>query len=252
MVMKGEGLMAVGVMWMMTTLTLIFVVLRVYTRLVVVKSYGMDDHGRILLVLFTVFITLSAQRGFGQNVSDIGHPQDIPSAILLEAIGQIFAVLGMAVAKWSLGLFLLRIVVKIWQQVVIWTVMLMLMGASISLVFCFMLQCSPPAYLWDRAIEGGHCDVPMLPVSIVYATACVFTDFFFALLPWVFIWRLQMSKREKLTILFSMSLGLIAGAFGIMRAVEIPSLMDPNYTSTFTGAYPQSSFALTNICDGDT
>lgn len=103
-------------------------------------------------------------------MSDIPDPNDIATAILLEAIGQIFAVLGMAVAKWSLGLFLLRLVVKLWHQVAIWIVMLVLMGASISLIFCFMLQCSPPAYLWDRTIDGGHCDMPMMPVSIVYAS----------------------------------------------------------------------------------
>lgn len=34
-------------------------------------------------------------------------------------------------------------------------------------------------------------------------------DFFFALFPWLFIWRLQMNKREKLVILSSMSLGVM-------------------------------------------
>lgn len=36
--------MAVGLMWMLTVVALIFVALRIYTRLVVVKAYGMDDH----------------------------------------------------------------------------------------------------------------------------------------------------------------------------------------------------------------
>lgn len=130
----------------------------------------MANGQQVLLALYTVFITLSAQYGFGQNVSDIPDPEDISLAILLEAIGQIFAVLGMAVAKWSQGLFLLRLVVRIRHQAAIWIVMLVLICASVSLIFCFMLQCSPPAYLWDRTIEGGHCDVPMLPVSIVYAS----------------------------------------------------------------------------------
>lgn len=44
MAMKGKGPMAVGLMWMLTVIVLCFVALRTYTRLVVVKSYGMDDH----------------------------------------------------------------------------------------------------------------------------------------------------------------------------------------------------------------
>ena len=40
-----------------------------------------------------------------------------------------------------------------------------------------------------------------------------------------------MNQREKLIILSSMSLGLIAAAFGIKRASEIPNLMTQNYLS---------------------
>ena len=42
-----------------------------------------------------------------------------------------------------------------------------------------------------------------------------------------------MNQREKLVILFSMSLGFIAAAFGIKRATEIPKLLSQNYLSTW-------------------
>ena len=87
---------------------------------------------------------------------DIPVVDDLVKAVLFEAIGQTFAVVGMAVAKWSLGLFLLRLVNKTWHKVVIWIAMGSLMGASISVCFVFWLQCSPPAYLWDRRIDGGY------------------------------------------------------------------------------------------------
>lgn len=77
------------------------------------------------------------------------------SAILFEAIGQTFAVIGMAVAKQSLGLFLLRLVTETWHKLAIWMTMGSLMAASISVCFVFWLQCTPPAYLYDRRIPGG-------------------------------------------------------------------------------------------------
>lgn len=175
--------------------------------------------------------------------------EDVPGAIMWEAIGQCFAVLGMAVAKWSLGLFLLRLVTQKWHKVSIWLVMGALMGASISVCFVFMLQCSPPAYLWDKSIKGGHCDLDATPVSMTlcsmlptlppqcfvqvlrFATGesvprlqraderesvlttpkvlCVFADFFFALMPWIFLWKLNMNQREKMIIAISMSLGVM-------------------------------------------
>jgi hypothetical protein len=105
--------------------------------------------------------------GFGQNMSDIPSTQDTTQAVLFECISQTFNVLGMAIAKWSLGLFLLRIVQQTWQKVAIWAALSLLMGASISCLFCFWFQCSPPAYLWDRTIPGGKFDVDQLPISII-------------------------------------------------------------------------------------
>lgn len=79
----------------------------------------------------------------------------------------------------------------------------------------------------------------------------MFADFFFALFPWLFLWSLQMGRREKLVIAGSMSLGLLyvpfpelaylsydltrinhsAGACGIKRTIEVPSLSSQNYLS---------------------
>jgi hypothetical protein len=44
MAMGGDGPWAIGVMWALTVGVFIFVVLRVYTRVVVVKTFGIDDH----------------------------------------------------------------------------------------------------------------------------------------------------------------------------------------------------------------
>ena len=44
MAIQGDGPWAVAVMWAVVAVTLIFVLLRIYTRAVVVASYGIDDH----------------------------------------------------------------------------------------------------------------------------------------------------------------------------------------------------------------
>jgi hypothetical protein len=40
----SDALSAVTAMWVLTVLTLVFVILRTYTRAHVVKAYGIDDH----------------------------------------------------------------------------------------------------------------------------------------------------------------------------------------------------------------
>jgi hypothetical protein len=116
-------------------------------------------------VCYTTATTVSAHYGFGQRVADIKDVEDLVNTILFEAIGQTFAVVGMAVAKWSLGLFLLRLVTQAWHKIAIWITMASLMAASISVCFVFWLQCTPPAYLYDRRIPGGYCHINTTPVS---------------------------------------------------------------------------------------
>ncbi|KAM6519004.1 hypothetical protein FALCPG4_012660 [Fusarium falciforme] len=255
MAMGGDGPWAISVMWSLTAVTLIFVILRVYTRVFVVKSYGVDDHVYNLafgfLFFYTLFTTISAKYGFGQNMSDIKDLDDTAHAILFEAIGQTFAVVGMAVAKWSLGLFLLRLVKAQWHKIVIWISMGVLMAASISVCFVFWLQCSPPKYLWDRRIPG-RCHIDSTPVSMLLCILCVIVDFFYALFPWLFIWGLQMNTREKIVILSSLSLGVIAGACGIKRTIEVPELSSPNYLKDTVGliVWSAAEISVTMICIG--
>lgn len=80
----------------------------------------------------------------------------------------------------------------------------------------------------------------------------MFTDLFFAVFPWIFMWKLNMNQREKLVILSSMSLGLIAAAFGIKRATEIPNLMTDNYLKDSVGiiVWSAAEMAVTMICIG--
>ena len=127
---------------------------------------------QVLLVCYTAATTVSAHYGFGQNMADIADVEHLVRAILFEAIGQTFAVIGMAVAKWSLGLFLLRLVSETWHKIAIWVTMSSLMAASISVCFVFWLQCTPPAYFYDRRIPGGHCPINTTTVSFTLCSTC--------------------------------------------------------------------------------
>ncbi|KAK8013864.1 hypothetical protein PG990_007160 [Apiospora arundinis] len=254
MVMGGDGRRAVTVMWALTIVTFVFVVLRTYTRLVVVKLFGIDDQVYILafifLVCYTAFTTLSAKFGLGQHAHDL-EPADMARAVLLEVIGLTFAVTGMVIAKWSLGIFLLRLVMETAHKWAIWTAMLSLLAASISTCFVFWFQCTPPPYLWDRRIDG-ECHVDSTPVTMTLCVICVIVDFFFALFPWLFIWKLNMNTREKLVILLSMSLGVIAGACGIKRTMEVPELAARNYLNDTISlvVWSAAEIAVTMICIG--
>lgn len=153
-------------------------------------------------------MSIAAHFGFGQDLGNV-QQDHISTAILLESIGQTCVVLGMAVAKMSLGFFFLRIVQDRWQRILIWGVMLLLLLASLTCSLFFWLHCEPYHYLWDHSIPGGRCGLPLLPSAYVLAVVCILTDFFFAIYPWLIMWGFTMNKREKYVILGSMSLGIM-------------------------------------------
>jgi len=44
---------------------------------------------------------------------------------------------------------------------------------------------------------------------MIYLAWCAAVDFYFALLPWIFIWNLNMKFKEKMSIAISLSLGFM-------------------------------------------
>ncbi|ROW10044.1 hypothetical protein VPNG_06517 [Cytospora leucostoma] len=258
--MGGRATTVLPLMWVFVAIVFVFIGLRLYTRLRIVDQLGADDHiytmsgfyvrDQVFLLFYVLFLQISAAYGFGQSITTLSADH-AATAIKWEMVGQTFAILGMAIAKWSLGLFLLRIVIQRWQRVAIWSTMVSLLLVSIITAIIFWIQCLPPASIYDQRVEG-RCIVKITPFSIVLGAWCIFADFFFALLPWLFIWSLNMSRLEKVTIAGSLSLGIIAGACGIVRTMELQGFNSNNYTEATVGliVWSAAELAITMVCIG--
>lgn len=100
-------------------------------------------------------------------MEEIGDQNKVVKATLYECIGQGFAIVGMAIAKASLGAFLLRLVVIPWHRWVIWFMLAFVVLASIAQVLVFWLSCVPLEFVYDRFIPGGHCPIDTRPTSYI-------------------------------------------------------------------------------------
>ena len=67
----------------------------------------------------------------------------VTKATLYECIGQGFAIIGMAIAKASLGFFFLRLVSSRLHRIAIWTAMALVSAASIGKGLPALLTDSP-------------------------------------------------------------------------------------------------------------
>ncbi|KAL1969383.1 hypothetical protein VTN77DRAFT_9576 [Rasamsonia byssochlamydoides] len=253
-VLGNRSITGIWTMWMFTVISFICVTLRLYTRICLVHNTGPDDYAYclswILLLLYTIFITIAAVHGFGRHIDELSI-DDAVAAVYYEMVSQTFAVIGMAVAKISLGLFLLRIVVDFWQKVVLWFAIVSIAIISLSTDIIFWLQCIPSAAIYDPRVKGV-CHLKVEGVAIALGSWCVVEDFFLAAFPWYFIWGLNMKRKEKLTLAGGLSLGVIAGICGIFRTISLGGFHTTDYPyATFDLiVWSGAEICLTLLCIG--
>ncbi|KAI5856135.1 hypothetical protein GGS23DRAFT_618846 [Durotheca rogersii] len=249
------GLQLACATWAMAALSTALVVLRLYTRIRIVKFVGAEDHmyawTGVFFVLFAVFIQVSIHYGLGQSFWRLGI-DDASKAIFWTYVANSFAITGNAMAKLSMGLFLLRVVQTRWHKIALWAAVIVTVATSIALTIMLWNQTSPIRASWDPLRTPGKWNIQIQPLSVglgVWSSIC---DFFFAIFPWLFIRSLPMSQREKIMLAGGMSLGVIAGACGITRTVVLSRLDVLNYTLNFVPyfAWAGAEIAVAMVCIG--
>ena len=208
--------------------------LRIFTRIYIVHHFWWDDFTIILAVLGT---TIGAGLDFKEIHYGFGkHQQFLSGHNLLEfkkyTYGewiQTFATLMWT--KVSICLFLLRIPNSRPLRVPLqWAVAFLLFSNTI-LTTLWIMQCQPLHAAWDGK---GSCMSRGALQGIVLAQAIisVVSDFVFATLPILFLWRVQVDFTTKAGLWLLMCLGFITGAFCLVRTVlndeSIP--LDVTYT----------------------
>ncbi|KAI0133451.1 hypothetical protein BJ170DRAFT_163269 [Xylariales sp. AK1849] len=251
----NPGIQLACAMWTMAALSLALVILRLYTRVRIVKFVGIEDHlyawTGIFLLCFTIFIQVAVHYGLGQSFWSLSIATS-SDAIFWTYVANSFAITGNAMAKLSMGMFLLRVVQVRWHKIALWVLVFVTCATSGALTIMLWNQTTPIKASWDPLRTPGRWNIQIQPMSVglgVWSSIC---DFFFAIFPWLFIWSLRMSQKEKIMLAGGMSLGVIAGACGIVRTVVLARLDVFNYTLNFVPyfAWAGAEIAVAMACIG--
>lgn len=175
-----------------------------------------------LLLAYNAMITFYSYHGLGSQLPDVMTSSDISLAIVFENVLYDIGSIGLAVAKVSLVVFLMRLVPQHQSQAK-WKVLVVAPIVGLGLAsFAAMMT------MWARcftALAGTAllCSsvVPAMHAMQVSAGISVAVDLWYAAMPWYLLRRLQRPRREKFLIQGSMSLGVIAAGCGIARALTI-------------------------------
>jgi hypothetical protein len=163
---------------------------------------------KVFLLGFTVFIQIAVHRGLGSNFWELSVA-DGSDAIFWTYVANSFAIIGNAMAKLCMGLFLLRVVQVRWHKITLWLLVFVTITTSCVLTTMVWTQTTPIRASWDPLGTVGKWHFNIKPLSVglgVWSSGC---DFFFAIFPWLFIWSLRMPSREKIMLAGGMSLGVM-------------------------------------------
>ncbi|KAL7622651.1 hypothetical protein AAE478_008164 [Parahypoxylon ruwenzoriense] len=156
-------------MWAIAVFLLALVALRLYTRIRIVKFVGAEDHmyawTGVFFLLFTIFMQISVHHGLGQNFWQLGI-DDTSNAIFWTYVANSFAITGNAMAKLSMGLFLLRVVQSKWHKIALWGAVIVTTTTSIALTIMLWHQTTPAKASWDPLRTPGKWNIRIQPLSV--------------------------------------------------------------------------------------
>jgi hypothetical protein len=159
--------------------------------------------------------------GLGQPANTVHNPSIVFKCVKYATIGQVFYILGTAMSNTSVSIFLLRIVFKRWHKMLLWLCAFTIQGVSIAAICLLFLQCKPMDRVWDPHVPGNCRPIFPILATITSGKAHIFAlvahslmiiawspllDFILATLPFNILWNLHIRRKDKISVLFSLSL----------------------------------------------
>ncbi|OJD30167.1 uncharacterized protein BKCO1_6500024 [Diplodia corticola] len=226
------------------SLTWIFMLLRVYTRAYLLKSFGSDDWSMVgALLLFTGYLICQlggVAYGTGRRDVDIA-PVDRMRALRYWWFCELFYSSATCTLKCSVGLFLLRIAVKRGHTLTIYIMNAANIVLSVAYFFVFIFQCNPVSSFWTIKPNNEHCLSIHAIEGISYGAATLgsLSDWIFGVLPGFIVYDLQMNKRTKLVVVGILAFAAIGSTATLIRMPYIKG-----FSATHDFLYESTDIAI--------
>ena len=184
------------------SLATVFVALRIYTRLRIIRSLGWDDYAALITLPFCivhgVLLSISTQYGLGLHMRDLPMAlfQQLQMWTFIAAFLYLSSLLGY---KMSILFLYLRIfnVEKVFRYC-IWFVMFVTFGYLFGNVWTQLFTCQPIAKYWKSEIPGHCTHTQKFP--LIYGSLNFVTDLLLFVLPLLMVWQIQLSLREAVEV----------------------------------------------------
>ncbi|KAK1852891.1 integral membrane protein [Colletotrichum chrysophilum] len=213
----------------LTSISVIFVGLRIFTRLSLVKrSLGADDYFiAVSLSLAIVFYGLSielCELGVGVHLWQVRRADYSPWFLLYSLIAIAVYSLSVTTAKMSLLVLYLRLSPDRVFRIVVITFIGFTTAYAISYLLLILLSCRPIQASWDLSARQGATCISKDTLYLVLAATNIIMDIVCLILPLKIIIPLQMPKRQKWSLIALFATGGFVCLCAIRRTILLPPL----------------------------
>ncbi|GKT87572.1 integral membrane protein [Colletotrichum tofieldiae] len=213
----------------LTSLSIIFVGLRAFTRIFLVrKAFGLDDYLiGISLGLAIIFYGLSIKLcglGVGVHIWQVKRADYSPAFLLHSLIAIVVYSLSVTTAKLSLLVLYLRLSPDRWFRIVTMMFIGFAMAYALTFLLLIVLSCRPIRASWDLSARAGATCVDKNIVYLVLSGTNIMMDIVCLILPFKIIIPLQMARRQKLSLILLFATGGLDYTFDVKTQLNWASI----------------------------
>ncbi|KAI2780124.1 hypothetical protein F4815DRAFT_471263 [Daldinia loculata] len=222
---ENRGPQIAGAVVSTTLAALVVFCARMYVRLRMIRSIGIDDYVMLAAMLLSLvgmgIVIAQVHYGAGRHAAYL-DPEVNRFGLKLNFASQPIYLWAIPIVKLSVGFFLLRISPSVYYKRILQGLMTFLMAYTFVSLMTLMLQCNNLAVLWDSRIQTTCWSQSTLQgLSYANSTVNIVTDIFFALLPIPMLWNVKINARKKASLICILGLGVFACAAAIVKAAFI-------------------------------
>ncbi|KAL2865636.1 uncharacterized protein BJX67DRAFT_168976 [Aspergillus lucknowensis] len=240
---RGSAVLIVSIICLI--LSTIITILRIYTRLRITCTAGLDDvlivFGLVFAIAMGTVISMAEQQyGWNRHIWDV--PLDwLTTVSKLNLTFQILFSLSCSITKLSLLWFCRRLLgagikgLSSKYNIAMILGMVVVGLSSTLFILISIFQCRPVRAYWDVQPQYSyHC---LNNGAIVFSASVIniFTDVLVTILPMPLIWNLKLPTRQRIAVISIFGLGIVVDIAGSVRTVYVWKSMIASYDTTWVG-----------------
>ncbi|KAF0321073.1 integral membrane protein [Colletotrichum asianum] len=210
-----------------TCVALLTVLTRLYVRLGMIQSFGLDDGFMTFAMAIAVagegVLITQVRHGVGRHTGDVDLAIDYPIAMKMSFVSQPLFLSALCLVKLAVGSSLLRIASKKLYTRIIIGIMIFMTAYTIACIFTIMFQCTDVRIFWDFNVDSTCWDIETIK-SLAYANSSVniLTDLLFGIaIPAPMLWTLNVPTRVRISLMIILGLGVFACAAACVKVYYV-------------------------------